>query len=92
MPPLPSGRSVTILDSAAYTVRGTQPARNGMCWVWMPRSPMQPYSPFTSTMRFQLMGLVTSMSLEWWKPARTSRMRPNFLSRIQPIRRWAAGK
>ena len=38
---------------------------------------MHPYSPFTSTIRFQLMGLFTSMSLEWWNPARTSMIRPN---------------
>ena len=55
--------------------------RKGTCWVWMPRSPMQPYSPFTSTIRFQLMGFVTSMSLEWWNPARTSMIRAELARR-----------
>ncbi len=53
---------------------------------------MQPYSPLISTIRFQLMGLFTSMSLEWWKPARTSMILPNRPSWIQEISLWAAGK
>ena len=53
---------------------------------------MHPYSPFTSTMRFQLMGLVTSMSLEWWNPDRTSMIRPSFPAWIHEMMRCTAGK
>jgi hypothetical protein len=36
------GRSRTTSDSTAWTERGAQPARSGMCSACMPRSPMQP--------------------------------------------------
>ena len=76
MPPRPSGRCGTMFDSTARTVRGIQPARNGTWQTCMPRSPMQPYSPLNSTIRFQFSGFVGSRSLECRKPALTSMIRP----------------
>ncbi len=86
-PPLPSGLSGTMSERMARTFCGTHPARKGRAHTCRPRSPMTPYSPLYSIIRFQLMGLFGSRSLECRKPALTSMTRPKALrSMASPIR------
>ena len=71
-PPLPSGRSLTISLKMARTFLGVQPARKGRWQACIPRSPITPYSPLNSTMRFQLIGFRGSRSLECRNPVSAS--------------------
>ena len=74
--PCASGRCFTMFESTARTLRGRQPARNGTCRACRPKSPSTPYCPLNSTIRFQLIGLPGSRSLECRKPVLASMIWP----------------
>ena len=90
--PVASARVGTTLLSTAVTELGIQPARSGMCSACMPRSLRTPDAPLVSALRFQLMALCGSRSLECRNADRTAMTRPKRRSSIHLAMRWAPGK
>ena len=90
--PLPSGRFATRFKRLAWTVSGFHPKRSGTWQTCIPKSPIQPYSPLMSIIRFQLMILSGLMSDECRNADSTSMISPTSPDLTNSITRCAPGK